>query len=283
MKYEIADGTWIDPCGYIVFYQNEHFGNIADPGSHSPFALSENGETLYLHSGRDGVLTGYSEEEDFGPSETAVAFGRYKKSTGTYNFVAMSENTPGEENAYPRVGPVVINEIMYHPQNDGDAEYVELLNITGGPLELQEWDNEQDRYVPWRFTDEGGITFDFPLGTTMAAGEYILLVRNLSAFESEFGAAGGGVQVFEWQLGKLDNGSEKIQLSRPGDEVEGKRYYIRVDRVNYSDGSHPVGGDPWPTETDGAGSSLSRKAPEDYGNDVVNWKPAFPSPGAVNP
>ena len=280
MKYQIADGTWIDPCGYIVFYQNQHFGNIVDPGCHSSFALSENGETLYLHSGRDGVLTGYSEEEKFDASETGVAFGRYKKSTGTYNFVAMSENTPGSANAYPKVGPIVINEIMYHPHNDGDAEYVELLNISGGPIDLQEWDNQQDRFVPWRFTDEGGISFDFPLGTTMTAGEYILLVRNVSAFESQFGAVGGGVQVFEWELGKLDNGSEKIQLSKPGDEVEGTRYYIRVDRVNYSDGSHPVGGDPWPTEPDGAGSSLVRKEPEDYGNDVINWKAASPSPGA---
>jgi len=283
MKYEIADGTWIDPCDYIVFYQTEHFGNIVAPGCHSSFALSENGETLYLHSGRDGALTGYSEEEKFGASETGVAFGRYKKSTGTYNFVAMSENTPGSANAYPKVGPVVINEIMYHPQNNGDAEYVELLNISGGPIDLQEWDNQQDRFVPWRFTDEGGISFDFPLGTTMAAGEHILLVRNLSAFESKFGAVGGGVQVFEWELGKLDNGSEKIQLSKPGDEIEGERYYIRVDRVNYSDGSHPVGDDPWPTEADGAGSSLARKEPEGYGNDAINWKAALPSPGDVNP
>jgi len=283
MKYEIADGTWIDPCDYIVFYQNEHFGNIADPGCHSSFALSENGETLYLHSGRDGALTGYSEEEKFGASETAVAFGRYEKSTGTYNFIAMSENTPGVANAYPKVGPVVINEIMYHPYNDGDAEYVELLNISLGSVVLQQWDNEQTKFVPWRFTDEGGISFDFPLGTVVAAGEHILLVRNLLAFWSEFGAVGGGVKVFEWGVGKLDNGGEKIQLSKPGDEVDGERHYIRVDRVNYSDGSHPVGDDPWPIEADGSGSSLARKEPSDYGNDIINWEAAFPSPGVSNP
>ena len=191
----------------------------------------------------------------------------------------MSENTPGSANAYPKVGPVVINEIMYHPQNDGDAEYVELRNIGSGPIDLQEWDNQQGKFVPWRFTDEGGITFDFPLGTTMAPGEYVLLVRNLSAFESEFGAVGGGVQVFEWSVGKLDNGGEKIQLSKPGDEVGGTRYYIRIDRVNYSDGSHPVGYDPWPAEADGAGSSLNRKEALDYGNDVINWQSGAASPG----
>jgi hypothetical protein len=280
MKYEIADDTWIDPYNYIVFYQYEHFGNIAAPGCHLPFALSENGETLYLHSGRDGVLTGYSEEEKFGASETGVAFGRYRKSTGTYNFVAMSENTPGSANAYPKVGPIVINEIMYHPQNNADAEYVELLNISGGSVVLQEWDNEQAIFVPWRFTDQGGISFDFPLGTTMAADEYILLVGNRSAFDSEFPGVPEGVQIFEWQLGRLDNGGEKIQLSKPGDEIEGSRYYIRVDRVNYSDGSHPVGADPWPVEADGYGASLSRLSSQHYGNDPNNWTVADPpTPG----
>jgi len=61
--------------------------------------------------------------------------------------------------------------------------------------------------------------------------------------------------------------------------VGGERYYIRVDRVNYGDGSHPVGGDPWPSEADGAGSSLGRKVPADYGNDVVNWQATSASPG----
>jgi hypothetical protein len=280
MKCEIADGTWIDPCNYIVLYQSEHFGNMAYPGCHSAFALSENGETLYLHSGRDGVLTGYSEEENFGASGTGVAFGRYKKSTGTYNFVAMSESTPGFANAYPKIGPVVINEIMYHPQNNGDAEYVELLNISGDPVALQEWDEVQGKYVVWRFADEGGITFDFPPGTTIAAGEHILLVRNLTAFASEFGSVPGGVQVFEWGVGKLDNGGEKVELSKPGDEVDGERYYIRVDRVNYSDGSHPIGDDPWPTEADGNGLALQKKEPlSNYGNDVINWRASGPTPG----
>ena len=38
--------------------------------------------------------------------------------TGGVKFVAMSENTPGAENAYPLVGPIVINEIAYHPDDE---------------------------------------------------------------------------------------------------------------------------------------------------------------------
>jgi len=280
MKYEIAAGTTIEPNGCIVFYEDLHFGNPSEPGCIVPFALSKNGETLYLHSGQDGVLTGYSEQEKFGTSETGIAFGRYRKSTGTYNFVAMSQNTPGWANAYPKVGPIVISEIMYYPDTEADAEYVELYNMSGSPVTLAEYDNEQSIYVPWRFTDSDGISFDFPLDTTMAAGEYLLLVKSKNAFNSRYSAVPTGVQIFEWGLGRLDNGGENVELSKPGDEVEGTRYYIRVDRVNYSDGSHPVGQDAWPSQPDGWGASLSRLWPQHYGNEPNNWLAAYPpTPG----
>jgi hypothetical protein len=280
IKYEIAAGTTIEPLGYIVFYEDLNFSNPNDPGCNVPFALSENGETLYLHSGKDGILTGYSDQEKFDASETGVAFGRYQKSTGTFNFVAMSENTPGGENAYPKVGPVVINEIMYNPAtSDENAEYIELLNISDSVVTLAEFDNEQLIDVPWRFADDSnGISFDFPLGTTMAPGEYLLLVKDKIVFESSYTSFPEEVQIFEWGPGKLDNAGEKIQLSKPGDEFEGKRYYIRVDRVNYSDGSHPADEDIWPVEPDGTGKSLNRLIPSDYGNDPENWIAADPSP-----
>ena len=70
----------------------------------------------------------------------------------------------------------------------------------------------------------------------------------------------------------------------PGDvDIYGTRYYIRIDRVNYSDGSHPGDApgdiDLWPTEPDGGGMSLTRDVPGNYGNDPNNWVPAMPSPG----
>jgi len=34
---------------------------------------------------------------------------------------------------------------------------------------------------------------------------------------------------------------------------------------------------------DGYGYSLSRKVPDDYGNDVANWEASAPSPGLANP
>ena len=163
-KYEIAAGTAIGPYDYLVFYENLHFGNSNDSGSHISFALSENGEQLYLSSAQYGVLTGYRDVEDFGASETGISFGRhYKSSTDSYNFVAMVQITPGSANAYPKIGPIVISEIMYNPDwPDGSFypndqyEYVELQNISSEPVTLYDYDTAES----WKFAD--GIEFTFP-------------------------------------------------------------------------------------------------------------------------
>ena len=283
-RYQIPDGTIIEPNGYAVFYEDEHFGNPADPNVASPFKMSENGETVYLYSGGDEAFPDCLVEEAFGPSETGKPFGRHLKSTGTYNFVIMSEPTPGAANAYPLVGPLVINEIMYRPAGDGDAEYVELLNISGGPVTLFDF----DAFEPWRFTDDAGIAFSFPTDVplTVQTGEHILLARDTSQLRRSFVVQENAL-IFEWDSGKLANSGEKIRLLKPGDVDEaGIRHWIEVDRVNYSDGSHGEdfndGIDPWPREADGLGFSLNRLSPMRYGNDPNNWQATIPTPGSAN-
>lgn len=277
MKYEIPAETIIDANDYVVFNENLHFGNESAPGCNIPFQLSENGETVYLQSGSDGVLTGYYEEEKFGASGADIALGRYQKSTGAFNFVAMSSNTPGSANAYPKVGPIVITEIMYHPEINADAEYVELLNIGEEAITL--YNNATGE--PWRFVDDEdnlGIEYYFPsLPEELAAidpNEKILLIKNAVAFKLEFGETSlDGITYYEWLDGSLSNGGEKPELQQPGDvDVLGTRYYIRVDRVSYDDEY------PWPTSADGLGDSLTRISNTAYGNDVINWQGDSPSP-----
>ena len=290
-KYRIATGTVIAPGGYIVFYEDQHFDNIANPGTYQPFALSENGERLYLSSAEGSLLTGYRQVEDFGGSQTGVSFGRYyKSSTGNYNFVAMSENTPGSANAYPKVGPIVISEIMYNPSwpvgslyTNDQYEYIELHNISNEPVALYRY----DKALPWKFTD--GIDFTFPedVPVTIPAGGYILVVKDPEAFSWRYPDI-PAEKILGPYKGSLNNAGERLELSMPGDfDVSGELYYIRVDRVSYSDGSHPEnspgGIDHWPTAPDDGLVSLSRMFPQNYGNDPDNWTASSPSPGAVNP
>jgi hypothetical protein len=114
------------------------------------------------------------------------------------------------------------------------------------------------------------------------------LVKDLASFIARYGSIPLGVPVLEDYDGWLSNGGERLQIGMPGDtDEEGTRHYIRIDRVTYSDGSHPEdcpgGVDYWPPEADGHGKSLSRIDPNDYGNDVANWKAAAHSPGLPNP
>ncbi|MHC4099056.1 MAG: lamin tail domain-containing protein, partial [Planctomycetota bacterium] len=200
--------------------------------------------------------------------------------------VAMDSNTPGWSNGDPIVGPVVINEIMYNPATGNqNEEYVELHNITGSPVTLF----RTDKLAPWKFTD--GIDHTFRGSSpyvTIPANGYLMVVKDLAAFITRYGTMPGGVQVVDDYDGWLSNAGERLQIGMPGDTDEfDRRYYIRIDRVTYSDGSHPEncpgGVDDWPFMADGYGKSLSRKDPNDYGNDVINWEAATPSPGVANP
>jgi len=280
-KYEIAPGTTIGPYGYLVFYEDIHFGSTDDPSSYEPFALSENGEKLYLSSAQNALLTGYREVEDFGASATGASFGRYyKSSTGNTNFVAMESPTPGSENVHPLVGPIVISEIMYNPDwpeggsyTNDQYEYIELHNISTEPVTLYDFDKD----APWKFTRGVDFTFPADLPVTIPAGGYLLVVKHPEAFSWRYPSVPTEMILGPYDS-RLSNAGENIELSMPGD-----RSYIRIDRVNCSDGSHredcPGSVDLWPTEPDGFGLSLTRRIYTDYGNDPDNWQAASPTPG----
>jgi hypothetical protein len=225
--------------------------------------------------------------EDFGASATGVSFGRYyKSSTDNYNFVPMEYNTQGSANSDPKVGPIVISEIMYNPDwpaggsyTNDQYEYIKLHNISAEPVTLY----RDDKSEPWKFTD--GIEFTFPdqMSVTIAAGGYLLLVKKPEAFSWRYPAV-PAEKILGPYDGKLSNAGERLELSMPGDvDKFGVRQYIRMDRITYSDGSHPEncpgGVDLWPIAPDGGGKSLTRKVLTDYGNDPANWIASIPSPG----
>jgi len=286
-KYEIATGTSLRANGYIVFTEEDHFHNPSDPGCHVEFGLRELGETVYLSSGSGGQLDGgYCTDEDFKAAGADVTFGRYTKSAESgydVDFVAMNGPTYESENtAGPRVGPLVISEIMYHPASNKYAEYIELHNITDDSVLL--YDSARPENT-WKLTDEDGtIEYCLPPNTSVPANGYLLLVKNKVAFNEEFVPA-SGVQIFEWVAGRLSNAGEKVQISKPCEpEPDGFTPYIRVERVNYSNSSHPenfheLPGDPWPAAPNGTGKSLTRIFPDAYGNDPNNWQSADPTPG----
>jgi hypothetical protein len=132
------------------------------------------------------------------------------------------------------------------------------------------------RATPWRFTD--GIDYSFaspPFEVTIPEKTSIYVVKDPTAFTARYPSVQPGL-IHGPYSGWLSNGGEKLELGRPGDlNLLGERTYVRVERVNYSDGSHPDDEpgavDPWPVEADGNGSLLQRIQLSLYANDPNNW------------
>jgi hypothetical protein len=160
-KYRIPAGTIIGANNYIVLLHRDF---------QSLFGLSSLGDSCFIFSADSaGNLTGYSNGYSFNGAELNVSFGRYVNSVGGEFFVAQTERTFGAANSGPKIGPVVINEIMYDAAT-GNDDYIELLNITPDPVKLYDPSNPADT---WRLA---GIGFQFPQNIEIAGNSLMLVV-----------------------------------------------------------------------------------------------------------
>jgi hypothetical protein len=274
-KFRIADGFTVPANGFASFQESQfHTG----PNAFS-FDRARGGELWLSEADASGNLTGARTRVKFGAAAQDVSFGRYE-ANGESHFVAQSSRTFPGANTGPLVGPVVIHEIMYHPVDglSGATEYIELRNITGAPVNLFDPARPTNR---WRLAD--GVSFTFPPGTTLAANGYLLVVDfdpadsiALAAFRSRYGVS-LGVPVLGPYAGKLDNGGDTIELTKP--ELPDGAFVpnVLVDKVSYRDSA------PWPSgSVDGGGLSLQRRVATAYGNDPANWISAPPTAGGAN-
>lgn len=278
-KFRIPDGTSIPPGGYLVFDENDFNPN---PGVDPSFTLNSHGEEVFLFSADSvGNLTGYSDGFVFGAAENPVSFGRYVNSVGEIQYSAQLLRTFGAPNSGPRVGPIVINEIQYHPKA-GDDEFVELKNITASPVVLYYSDPQEPDWTTntWKIV---GVDFDFPPNISIPAnGLLIVTAIDPASFRTKYNVP-SAVQILGPYTGSLQDSGELLELKKPDkvDEIAPGVFYvpfITVDAVRYNDKS------PWPIEADGNGPSLERLNASAYGNDPINWRaaPGLASPGLEN-
>ncbi len=284
-KYIIPTNTVIPPGDYMVFYSTNSFGAN---GTNS-FGLGANGDQVYLFSGDGTNLTGYAHGFHFGAAENGVSFGRYVSSTGGEHFVAQSTNTPGSANAYPKVGPVIISEIMYHPPDlkigpnkvsNLSDEFIELQNPGDNPAALFDVNFPTNT---WQL--RGAVVFDFPTNAIIPAHGFALVVSfdpalpdALAGFKNRNGVA-DAVPIFGPFQGHLNDAGDNVALYSPDSPVPppaldaGFVPYFLVDNVNYSSAS------PWPLAADGFGATLQRVSSTGFGDDPTNWVAALRTPG----
>jgi CotH kinase protein/Fn3 associated/Lamin Tail Domain/Concanavalin A-like lectin/glucanases superfamily/Immunoglobulin I-set domain/Chitobiase/beta-hexosaminidase C-terminal domain/Bacterial TSP3 repeat len=284
-KFRIPNGTIIPAGGYQVFTEDD-FNSV--PGSLYSFALDSVGDSLYFSSGDASTnLTGYSHDISFGAAANGVTFGRYLNSAGEEQFPAQLAITLGAVNAGPMVGPVVIQEIHYHPATAGltlpfggiennqalpairavEEQFIELRNITSSDVPLFDPAHPTNT---WRVN---GLGYTLPTGVVLRSNGLLLVVAiEPAVFRAKY-AVPAEVPVLGPFVGALQNNGERLELQRPDLPNTNGVAYITVDEVRYNDKA------PWPAGADGGGPSLQRKMPSAYGNDPINWEAAAPTPG----
>lgn len=140
--------------------------------------------------------------------------------------------------------PLVISEIMYHPPDSwsgaSNLEFVELWNsglitedLTGHKL-------------------TGEIGYQFPEGTKLAPGQFLVVAEDPVAAQNFYGVACLGPYS-----GKLANGGGTLRLLN---ELGGRLLEIEYDNKA-----------PWPVAPDGAGHSLVLSRPSYGENDPRAW------------
>ncbi len=288
LKFQIPAGTVIGG-GEVILYDETDFNPTPDDPGPNDFRLDAAlGDYVWLTESVNGTdIDRFIDAVQFGAALNSESFGRHPDGTGV--LTPMSRLSLGCENPYPRVGPVVISEVQYNPPEPSaaamnedpllesdDLEFIEIHNPTGQAVDLTEW------------RIRGGVDLDFDDGSILDSfATWIVLSFNpenpdnasrLNGFIAHYGLSGAETFVGGYS-GSLGNSEDRVQLQFPDDPpTNGPDVIPRLhhDEVRYDDQS------PWPTSADGGGSSLQRRAPVFYGNDVDSWISQAPTPGNVD-
>ena len=246
-KFSIPPGTVLPPGGFVAFDETQ-----------LGFSLSADGETIYFSN---PAQTRVLDVLRFGGQANGVASGRRPDGEGPFRELAA--RTPGTNNAALLTRSVVINEIMYHPiSEDGDDQFVELLNRGGTPANIG----------GWRFT--AGIDFTFPVGWTIPAGGYCVVAKNAARMMSNYPGVLNPANLIGSFNGSLSDGGERLALAMPdtivtpatnGMLASTNRFYIVMNEVTYGDGGR------WGKWSDGGGSSLELVDAHSDNRHAPNW------------
>ena len=132
-----------------------------------------------------------------------------------------------------------ISELMYHPADEGDLEFVELVNAGHTALQLG----------GVRFTN--GIDFTFP-EMLLGPSQYVVVARDLPAFSSHYGS---GANVAGQYSGNLSDAGENLTLKLAA-PLEAAVLRFEFD-------------DAWYPSTDGGGFALAMR---DVDGRPADWR-----------
>ena len=295
--------------------------DITDPTDIEPDGMGDNWETFYFGDlSRDGILDfdndGRTDAQEWGdgtdPTEADVdgdglndgeefsfgtdpldddsdgdgwddgeeiAAGSDPNNSGSAPLITPEPEVYASLPQPTRDAVVVFSEIHYHPSGDDYAlEYIELHNLMATDVDMSNW-----RLF-------GDVDFDFPEGTVLASGDYLVVASDPAALS----VATGYASALGPFTGSLSNSGGHLRLynnnrsfrtlpgggGSPGeilDDQEGRRI---MDEIEYCDVF------PWPVGADGSGATLMKRQSDAGSAHAVNWTASVVpngSPGMANP
>lgn len=151
---------------------------------------------------------------------------------------------------------ILITELNYHSDSIVDpGNWIEFYNNSGSNQDL----------TGWYFKDSNPLNqFDFPAGTNLAAGQYLVVCSDLADFAVVHPTVLNAIGGLDFGFA---NGGETITLYDAVDQP--------IESLGYSDSI------PWPQCADGHGRTLERFDYAEPANDPRNWFDGcmFGSPG----
>jgi hypothetical protein len=192
------------------------------------------------------------------PDENGFSFGRFPDGDNDA-FVLVSPSS-GSANGLSVTGDVVVNEIYYHPPFVATSKDCE--RNCSDPLQWIELHNRRsDAAIPltdWELTK--GLVFEFPVDANIAAGGYLVITSDRTAFLDAHPGVDPAMVLGDWSR-DLSHNSDTLNLR---DELGNL-----VDHIKYGDGKprndeeeedgvddRTFLGSDWPLDSDGTGSSI---------------------------
>lgn len=226
---------------------SQHGGRISFGSS---VTVTGSGTIYYTTDGSDPRLVG----GNVNGSAQTISSGGSLTTNESFTMNTRSRAGNGEWSALTQasfivgVEGLVFSEILYHPNGDELAEFIEIRNDGAETIGL----------AGLKFTN--GIQFDFDTNssiTQLNSGAHLLIVRDLTAFRAIYGNGLDGLIAGTFQGDtSLSNGGERVTLSDANDEV--------VLTVRYRDNGA------WPEEADGANRSLVFRGGDSESG--LNWR-----------
>lgn len=277
-QFRIPDGTVLPAGGFLVFDEEDFNPNGAWNPSPGPVGDGEfsldghRGGSLWLISADPvgGKLRSFQQKADWTPVIPGLTFGRFPDGSGS--LAPLAGNTPAAANTEPRVGPVQVTEIHYHPA-DATPEFVEISNTGATTESLSNW------------TLRGDVDFDFAPGESLAPAEAVVMVAfdpvllpaTAASFRAQYAVPAEVRLLGPWSaadtLGDTGGTVRLRRLVPPPEDEPGFIGLMVEDEVNY------LATVPWPSTATGTGSSIRRLGIFKQGSDPAAWTSGVPGPG----